>query len=234
MYRTAIIGGGRIGVEFDDCHARAYKENPDCELLAIIDKRLDLATKAGEKWDIPIVGNQYETLGELGLDIVSICTPPQTHYEVLKDMLVINPNLKAIYCEKPISIELKEAEEMVELCKEKNVILQVNHQRRFGVPTFYYSRGLFNTGTHLVDMLRMFFGNPVNVTKNTLWFKNIVVKIQELDIDKPVFEFKIDTTDAIKTGVRHLLYCIEHNTESISSGEEALEDLRVLWSLKLS
>ncbi len=231
-YRTAIIGAGRIGTEFTDCHARAYKENPDTELVAIIDKRFDKALEAAKKWNVPVAGNEYWQLGELGLDIVSICTPPQTHCNVLKDMLIANNQLSAIYCEKPIAVDIEEAKEMVAVCKEAKVILQVNHQRRFGMPTFFYSRGLFNTGTHVVDLLRMYFGDVVKIDKGFLTFNNIVVHVVEMDVDKPIFEFKVPTFDLVKLGVEHLIDCIENKHDSISSGEQALKDLEVLWKLK--
>ncbi len=233
-HRAAIIGAGRIGAEFEDCHARAYKENSDVELLAIIDKRLDKSLEAVRRWKVPVAGDEYWQLGELGLDIVSICTPPQTHCNILKDMLLANSQLSAIYCEKPIAIDIEEAREMVAACKERNIILQINHQRRFGIPTFFYSRGLFNTGTHMVDLLRMYFGDVVSVSRDKLVFNNITIHVTEVDIDKPVFDFKVPTYDLVKRGVEHLIDCIDNNHDSLSSGEEALKDLEILWELKKS
>ncbi len=231
-HRVAIIGAGRIASEFEDCHARAYKQNPKTEIWAIIDKRLDKAADAARKWHIPVAGDEYWQLPELALDIISICTPPQTHCQVLKDIVLYNRDLKAIYCEKPIAIDLDEAREMVTICKERNIILQINHQRRFGIPTFYYSRGLFNTGTHMVDLLRQYFGEPWNITDNKLYFKNITVALEEVPVDKPIFEFKVPAYDLIIKGVEHLVDCIENYHDSISNGEEALKDLEILWKLK--
>lgn len=232
MYSAAIIGAGQIGCEFFESHARAYKANTNTDLLAIFDRQLKKAIEASKKWDVLVAGNQYWEMGELGIDIVSICTPPRTHLAVVKDMLMCNQSLRAIYCEKPIAIDIDEAKEMIELCKEHNVILQVNHQRRFGTPTFTFSRGIFNTGTHMVDLLRQYFGEVTDVTKNQIHFKNIVVDIQELDIEKPVFEFGIPTHDLILKGVEHLVECLEKGHDSKSNGECALRDLEILWKLK--
>jgi predicted dehydrogenase len=231
-YRVGLIGAGRIGVEFEDSHARAYKENPNTELLCVFDKKFDKAFNASCKWDIPTCGSDYWMSGELMLDIVSVCTAPQTHLQIVKDMILCHPFLKAIYCEKPITILLEEAREMVEICREKKIILQVNHQRRFGTPVFTYSRGLFNTGTHVVDMLRQYFGDPIKVEKNKLTFKTITININEIDIEQPVFDFKIPTHDLIKRGVEHLVDCLDNGHDSISNGEEGLKTLEVLWSIK--
>jgi predicted dehydrogenase len=67
---------------------------------------------------------------------------------------------------------------MIGLCRERGVALQVDHQRRFDPfhqevrrfiqegglgrvqqATFYYSAGIANTGSHLFDLLRFFFGD---------------------------------------------------------------------------
>ncbi len=231
-YRAGIIGAGRVGVEFEDCHARAYTEIEATELSAIIDTDIDKAIAGASKWKVHVAGSEYWQVGELGLDIISICTPPQTHCRVLKDMLLANPGLRAIYCEKPIAIKLSEAREMVELCKANNIILQVNHQRRFGIPTFFYSRGIFNTGTHMIDMLRIFFGDPVEIKRDELKFERLTVKLMCIDTDKHIFEFKIPTDNLIKRGVEHLVNCIDNDRQSLSSGEEALKDLEVIWELR--
>lgn len=63
------------------------------------------------------------------LDIVSICTPINTHVQIIKDC--IKHNVKAIFCEKTISYSLDDSSEIVELCKKNNVVLAVNHVRRW-------------------------------------------------------------------------------------------------------
>jgi len=235
-YRVGLIGAGRIGCEFDDCHARAYKRNPKTDLVAIFDKKFDKAVSACSKWEVPVAGDEIN-IAELGLNIISICTPPQTHFDILQEVLLADSRIKAIYCEKPIAIDLNEAKEMVKMCRDRKVILQVNHQRRFGTPMFTFSRGIFNTGTHMVDLLRQYFGEVKSIRiensgSRFLIFENITIEIQELDIDKPVFEFKIPTHDLIIKGVEHLVDCLDNRHDSISNGEQAIADLEVLWKLK--
>jgi len=212
MYRATVIGAGRIGAEFDECHARSYSE------LGILDGLVDIdvskAIMAYKRWN----GNWAANEVLQDADIYSICTPPETHLTILKQL----GNAKGIYCEKPIATTLEDADEMIQFCEERGIVLQVNHQRRWGVPTLYYSRGILNTMTHGFDLLRMLFGD--NEYKEGYFGK---VKIQEVMTDDPVFEFKIDTKNAILKGVEHLIDCIEHGKQSISSGKEAREDLRL-------
>jgi len=231
-YRACIIGAGRIGVEFEDCHARAYKQHPDIDLVAIFDKKLKKADAAADRWHVPCIGDQYWSMGELGLDIVSICTPPQTHLEVTIAALACNTQLKAIYCEKPIAILLDDAREMVDRCREQNVMLFINHQRRFGRPTFSFARGLFNTGTHMVDLLCQYFGPVKEVTKNCIHFNHISVDIKDLGTQDYVFDLKIPTHDLVIRGVEHIVNCIEGKATPVSTGDDGLADLEVLWKLK--
>ena len=106
------------------------------------------------------------------IDIISVCTPTDTHYSIVKQILDFP--VKAVFCEKPLAGTLKEARELVRSCRKKNVILAVNHIRRWdsnyifvknlirrgeigtlkAVNAFYPGQ-LFNIGTHLFDTIKM-------------------------------------------------------------------------------
>ena len=223
LFRCGIIGCGRIGCEFPDNHARAYQKCKDTILTSL----WDTDTKKLTEW--------RDKLGVDGwsrkLDIVSICTPPETHWEVLRQTILTQPELKAIYCEKPIATTLNDADDMIELCHENDIILQVNHQRRFGNPKFLFSRGILNTGTHMFDILRMYFGEIVLDGNKVITPNGLTIDIFELQGDEAVFEFVPPITNLthplILKGVEHLVDCINNKRQSCSSGEEAREDLRL-------
>jgi len=226
MYKAAVIGCGRIGAEFPENHCQAYGKM----LYAVVDTDLRKVEKALGRYGASF-GSNYISELEGEVDIVSICTPPETHLKVVKQVVRF---VKGIYLEKPIATTLKDADAIIRLCKANSVILQVNHQRRFGIPTLYYSRGILNTMTHGFDMLRMLFGEVKRTEGDMVYFdkawslpNELAIRIQEVKTDEHVFEFKVDTTDAIKKGVKHLIDCIEQGRESISSGKQAREDLRL-------
>ncbi|MCK4947382.1 MAG: Gfo/Idh/MocA family oxidoreductase [Candidatus Aureabacteria bacterium] len=184
-YRAAVIGCGRIGSEFDSdpkrkyvsTHAGAYSTIPEAGLVAVCDVDKGKSAKCAERWKVPAVYTDVKKmLKKENLDVVSICTPPKTHYQVLKE--IVKWPVKAVFCEKPLAGSLEEAEKMIALCKKKRVILQVDHQRRFDSlhqelkkfidkrkfgdiqqVNFYYTAGIGNTGSHMFDLLRMFFGD---------------------------------------------------------------------------
>ena len=232
MWRAGIIGCGRIGCGFGDCHARAYRDCVKTNLEVVCDVDINKAYACSHKLaGVGTITDNYEEMFlAVKLDIVSVCTPPETHCQIVCD---IAPYVKAIYCEKPIATTIEDAEKMIETCHNHNVILQINHQRRFGRPKFLFSRGLLNTGTHMFDLLRMYFGDIRIGRGNTIITPNgLVIDIIELCGEEPVFRFEMPksnyTVSLIRNGVEHLVKCLEMGRQSISSGEEALEALRLV------
>lgn len=72
--------------------------------------------------------DQNNILNDPEIDVVIITTPPQTHYELAKKALEAGKN---VVLEKPVTLNLKEAEELYALAKEKNLMLQAYQNRRF-------------------------------------------------------------------------------------------------------
>jgi predicted dehydrogenase len=199
IYRAAIVGCGRMGSLFSKdplrkgivTHAAAYKNIRSVRLVAACDLDDSRLKEFGITWGIKsLYTDVKEMLSEKRIDVLSICTPPSTHNAVLKD--AVKYPIKAIFCEKPLAENVKDAEEMVKLCEEKNIILQIDHQRRFdpmhinlkklindkklGSPqqvNFYYTAGVKNTGSHMFDILRFFFGDvewvEAFISKNNSW-----------------------------------------------------------------
>src|SRR5262249_15574867 len=109
-------------------------------------------------------------------DAVSICTQSGTHAAIARD--VVDAGAKAVFCEKPMADSSTDAESIRELCERRGVVLLVNHKRRFSTfhqavakflrsggagsiqpATVYYVSGIANTGSHLFDLLRLYFGD---------------------------------------------------------------------------
>ena len=184
MYKTAIIGCGKISSDLDPgrgyivTHAGAYTYLDRTKLVALCDINEDKLKKTGEKWGISNLYKNYkEMFDKEDIDILSICTWNSTHHEIVE--YATNFKVRAILCEKPIATTLKEADNMINLCNKNNILLSVNHQRRFDKfhrkikdyidqgnlgeiqqASFYYSSGVANFGSHMFDLLRYFFQEP--------------------------------------------------------------------------
>ena len=185
LYKTAVIGCGRIGFAFDEdpkrryiaTHAGAYRFVKDTELVAACDANKEALHACVNKLRIPAGYTDFKKmLKNEKIDIVSICTPPHTHYSILKE--AIKFPIRAVFCEKPLTDEVRDARKIIDLYKKKKIILQIGHQRRFDPlhakvkkiiqsgslgkvqqANFYYTAGLKNTGSHMFDLLRFLFGD---------------------------------------------------------------------------
>ena len=182
--RAGIIGCGRIGCGFDDdprrkyvsTHARAYLSTEGVELAALCDTDYEKRKCYGAKFGVPALYSDYASmLQRERLDVVSICSPSSSHLEITR--AAVTCGVRGIFCEKPIADSVEAAKEMIRLCAAQNVVLLVDHQRRFdpmhqrlanfvrdgGTGTLqqvtcYYTAGIANTGTHLFDLLRLYAG----------------------------------------------------------------------------
>lgn len=184
-WRAAVIGCGRIGCAFDDdpnrtqvsTHAGAYRRTPGVELVALADLDRARLDRYGDKFGVAGRYVDYlEMLRRESPDVVSVCTPSATHAAVVRDS--VEAGVKAVFCEKPMADSAADARAMHALCESRGVVLLVNHKRRFSPfhqavagflgagrmgeiqqATVYYVSGVANTGSHLFDLLRLYFGD---------------------------------------------------------------------------
>jgi predicted dehydrogenase len=169
-YRCGIIGCGGIA----RCHAQAYRNDARMELVAGAERDPERAQKFGTAWEIPVYPSLEEMLGRERLDVVSICTPHPAHYQPV--LQAARSGARAIVCEKPLGLNLAEADEMVRVAREHGVLLIVDHQRRFQ-PVHLATAGparrgelgkltdihfeipywdLMSWGTHALDLIRFY------------------------------------------------------------------------------
>lgn len=184
-WRAALIGCGRVGSELADdplmqgdvfTHAEAYVRSPKTELVAVLDADEERARRCGERWGVR-AQTRLDALLESTPEIVSICTPTPTHFEVGRAVLEHGKGVRAILCEKPLAESLKEAESLVALAHDKGVMLAVVYMRRYAknlrtlrrflreggigvvqAVSGWYPYGTLHSGTHWFDMLRMLVG----------------------------------------------------------------------------
>jgi predicted dehydrogenase len=183
-WRAAVIGCGRIGCGFDDdpnrtqvsTHAGAYARTPGVSLVALADLDQAKLDTYGRKFGAAGCYRDYRTLlRDERPDVVSVCTWSGTHAAVVGD--AVEAGVKAVFCEKPMADRAADARAMNALCASRGVVLLVNHKRRFSAfhqavanflrsarigviqqATVYYVSGVANTGSHLFDLLRLYFG----------------------------------------------------------------------------
>ena len=157
--RVGIIGCGRpwksegaTGFGMSHFHAKGYADAPHAEIVALSDVVLAHAEAFRERHGGDALYEDYrEMLANEHLDMVSICTWPHLHAEMV--IAAANANVKAIHCEKPMAPTWAEARRMARVCDERGVQLTFNHQRRFG-PEFRQARELLRAGA-IGDLVRL-------------------------------------------------------------------------------
>jgi predicted dehydrogenase len=201
--KVGIIGLGRIGfnLRFDvlrekPCtHYGAYEHNPDCEIVSVCDisvanlpyifKSIPLPTQ-------PLFYASYEKMmKETELDIVSVCTPTETHADIVVNVAKYKP--KIIFCEKPIATNLEDAGNMIYACEVNGVKLAINHLRRWH-PLFQRARSEVDKGTigRLLFLIGFFSGDPLNdgihMADLANWFGVKPIASRPLKTDYLIFE----------------------------------------------
>ncbi len=183
-YRAAIVGCGQIGSMLDDdplrteiwTHAGAYAASNKAELVAASDLDSARLAQCGDRWGVRALYADYrEMFAAESLDLVSVCTPPSGHSEVV--LAAIEAGVRGVFCEKPLATSLSDADAMIDAAKSRDIALQVNHTRRWDhvyedarrrvregdlgelwSMVGYGDTALFTNAIHLLDMVRYLAG----------------------------------------------------------------------------
>ncbi|MDA8155676.1 MAG: Gfo/Idh/MocA family oxidoreductase [Actinomycetota bacterium] len=122
MLKVAVIGAGYLGRH----HARIYSTMEGVELAAIADTDEARAREVAAAYGGRACRDYRDILGLV--NAVSIVTPTVTHYQIAADCFALN---KDVLLEKPICLDLHEADRLVKMAAEKMLILQAGHVERF-------------------------------------------------------------------------------------------------------
>lgn len=121
--RFGLLGAGRIG----KVHAKAVSSNARAELVAVADAMPDAASALAGQY-----GAQVRTIEAIetasDIDAVIICTPTDTHADLIERFSRAG---KAIFCEKPIDLDVERVKACLRVVDETGATLMVGFNRRF-------------------------------------------------------------------------------------------------------
>lgn len=190
MLNAVIMGCGQIAGGYDQArpddalpltHAAAYRRDGGFRLVACVDPDEAQRETFAARWGVEHAVTNVAEVAALGerIDVVSICTPTALHAAHLEAALALRPRL--VFCEKPLTADVAASEAIVARFAEAGVLLAVNHNRRWDpkmgelarslaagelgelrsvVAT--YNKGVFNNGSHMIDLLHRLIG-PMRV-----------------------------------------------------------------------
>ena len=117
-----VIGVGHLG----EHHVKHLKSIDSFKLIGIHDINEKRAKSIGTKYGIPLYNNINELIE--ACDSISLVTPTETHFDIAYHCIKAK---KHIFIEKPIAKSVNDAEKLLKLGNDKNVIIQVGHIERF-------------------------------------------------------------------------------------------------------
>jgi predicted dehydrogenase len=149
-YRVAVVGTGRVGALWEtdpptgQSHAGAFFMQPDCELVAGANRRRDRLEEFGRRFGVRALYQDYdEMLRHERPEIVCVATHPGAHAAIVES--AVSNGARAIFCEKPMALDLADCDRIIEACAARGVLLSVNHSRRW-YPVFRYAHDLLGQG----------------------------------------------------------------------------------------
>ncbi len=184
--RTAVVGTGYLG----KFHAEKYSRLPGSELVAVVDIDESAAREVAERFDTQWYTDYRTILNDV--DAVSIVVPTRLHHLVARDFLRAGVH---VLIEKPVTVTVEEAEELIEISREQGLVLQVGHLERFNAALleldFSHDKPLF------IESHRL---SPFNPRANDV---SVVLDlmIHDIDIILDLVDSEVDRIDASGTAV---------------------------------
>jgi predicted dehydrogenase len=123
--RVAVVGCGFQG----RLHLECLRRIPDANVVAVCDRDSDRLGAAACDFGIRYAfGHHRDLLGEQAVDLVTICTMPDTHREIVVDAL---NGGAAVLCEKPMAADLEAALAMADAAERADRPLAIGFNLRF-------------------------------------------------------------------------------------------------------
>jgi len=119
--RLGVIGVGSLGKH----HVRILKSLPNVDLVCICDTDKKTVQEISTLYDVPSVHDYKEMTPHV--DAVTIATPTFLHYEIGKYFL--EHKIHALI-EKPITLKLADADHLIAIAKEHQLVMMVGHIER--------------------------------------------------------------------------------------------------------
>ncbi|MDZ4254470.1 MAG: Gfo/Idh/MocA family oxidoreductase [Sulfuritalea sp.] len=127
--RAAVIGVGYLG----RFHAQKYAALSGVELVGVVDAHAETAQRVAKELGVAAFTDYRALLGATGskgaaMDLVSVASTTETHHAVARACLAAGVHVLA---EKPITVSVVQADELIALADAKHLVLQVGHLERF-------------------------------------------------------------------------------------------------------
>ncbi len=165
--RMGIIGVGKMGTY----HANVLSVlNKNVDFKGVYDIDMARARLIATKYNTKAYGSVEELLQDV--DAVCVAVPTRYHYEVAKKALTSG---KHTLLEKPIAVDVREAEELVRIAEDRDLVFQVGHVERF--------KGAVTELRKIVDDPYLIEARRLSPWVDKNWDTGVVLDLMIHDID---------------------------------------------------
>ena len=150
--RMALVGGGR-GAFIGRVHATAaILDNRAALVAGALSSDAKKAKESAPDYDIPadraygshkeLIETELKRPASDRVDFITVATPNHTHYEIAKAAIEAGFN---VICDKPLTFDLKQAEDLAAAVEKKKVVFAVTHNYT-GYPLVRHARQMVQSG----------------------------------------------------------------------------------------
>lgn len=155
MIKCGVIGVGHMGKH----HTRILKGLKNVELVGIADVNKERGKEIAKKYNCSFLKNYKDLIKKTDCAVIS--TPTNTHRDIAIEALKAKNH---VFIEKPISLDLVEADEIIEAARKSNRFLQVGHIERFNPAILAAQKFIKNPLFIEAHRLSPFYGRSIDVS----------------------------------------------------------------------
>jgi predicted dehydrogenase len=138
--RIGVLGAGAWATF---AHLPGYRRDSRCEVVAIADPEIERARAAAATFNIPdVVTDHRAVLERQDIDVVDVCTPSHTHFELAWAALQAG---KHVLCEKPVAYDYRDTRRAAALARDRGLKTKLGFTFRYA-PAMRYMRELVADG----------------------------------------------------------------------------------------
>lgn len=202
MIKAGLVGAGHLG----KIHLKLLQQSERYDLVGFYDADVENGKKIAEELGCTF----YEDFDILlsKIEMLDIVTPTLFHYDYAKKAIL---NGKHFFIEKPITQTLAQAEDIIRLCREKNIKAQVGHVERYN-PAFIATKS-FIKNPMFIEIHRLAEFNPRGTDVSVV----LDLMIHDLDILLSLVKSKVKNIHA--SGV-----CVVSKTPDIANARIEFEN----------
>ncbi len=179
MLKAGLVGAGHLG----KIHLRLLNQSEKYELVGFYDSDAENGKKLEQECGYKFYNDLDQLLSEI--QVLDIVTPTLFHYEYAKKAIEKGIHF---FIEKPVTQTLEQAEELIRLCEEKNIKVQVGHVERYN-PAYIATKS-YLSNPQFIEIHRLAEFNPRGTDVSVV----LDLMIHDLDI----------LLSIVKSPVKHL------------------------------